>query len=279
LRIGLLTDILAADPWSGMGTYTRYLAREWGREHAVWSLQSSGGVPNAGFAGRIRAAWWNPGWRRRVEARTEIVHCPCQAVPESLYRLDKPLVVTIHGAGRFVLSGTGLTRPLGEFSQPLRERQHQVSLFLTVSESARREIEEHYGIPGERIETIYHGVDTELFCPPADKAAARARARAHFGIPGPYLLHVSNYRPKKNAGRIVAAYRRLRAMGFGDLTLVLAGGVSFGFEEVAAEISREAAGEVIRLGKLEGQKSFSFHPCTRALVCRPWKAWLAGCRR
>lgn len=237
-----------------MGTYTQNLVREWSREHEVWSLESRGGFQGVGFTGRIRISSWNPGWRRQIEARTDVVHCPRQVVPEPLYTLDKPLVVTIHGAGQFALSGTGLARPVGEFNRRLRERQDQVSVFLTVSESAGQEIEKHYGIPAERIKTIYHGVDTELFSPPADKAAARLRACARFGIPERYLLHVSNYRPKKNAARIVTAYRRLRAMGFRDLALVLAGGVYFGFEEVAAEINREASGTVVRLGKLQGSE-------------------------
>lgn len=250
MRIGILSDILAKDPRSGMGNYARYLVREWSREHEVWSIGSSDRNRGPGFAGHVRVSPWNWRWRRAIGSHTDIVHCPTQAVPDYFYRIQKPRVVTIHGAAPFIFSHTSLVPPPSRGLLRLRAEPAAVDLFLTVSRSAQREIVKHYRIPGERLHPIYHGVDPELFFPPADKAAVRQRVCARRGISGPYLLHISNYRPLKNGVRVVAAYRHLREQGFRELALVLAGGTYFGFEAVAEEIGRPADGQIIRLGKL-----------------------------
>jgi len=254
VRIGLFSDILTTDPWSGIGNYVRYLVREWSREHEVWALGARGGNPEAGFAGSVRMAAWNWRWRRQVEKFVDVVHCPLTQIPDRFYRLNRPRVVTIHGAAAFLFPGTTTTEAPTPSMLRLRKEHEALDLFLTVSRSAQAEISEHYGIPPERILPIYHGVDTEIFFPAPDKEAARRRACTRFGIPGPYLLHVSKYRPKKNGARIVAAYRRLWREGFREISLVLAGTVRRGFAAVAEEIERGDGGRIVRLGQLQGRE-------------------------
>lgn len=255
MRIGILSDILAADPWSGVGSYARALVREWSRAHEVWSLGAARQAPGPGFAGHLRVSRWNWGWRRQIESRTDVVHCPqARDVPAWFYEIDRPRVVTIHGATVFLFSGTAVAPPPTPSILRHREHPEAADLYVTVSRSAHKEIVEQYGLPADRVVPIYNGVDTELFSPPSDKAAARQQACARFGIPGPYLLHVSNYQPKKNGVRIVAAYRRLRERGFGNLALVLAGSTGWGYEPVAEEIARSGETPIIRLGQLQGQE-------------------------
>lgn len=255
MRIGILTDILAADPWSGVGNYARSLVREWSRAHEVWSIGSARQAPGPGFAGHLRVSRWNWGWRRQIESRTDLVHCPqARDVPEFFYEVDRPRVVTIHGATVFLFSGTGVAPPPTPSILRHREHPEAVDLYLTVSRSAQKEIVEQYGLPADRVVPIYNGVDMELFSPPPDKTAARQQACARFGIPGAYLLHVSNYQPKKNGVRIVAAYWQLKEQGFGELALVLAGSTGWGYEPVAEEIARANDKSIIRLGQLQGRE-------------------------
>lgn len=255
MRIGVLTDTWAADPWSGVGCYARALVREWSGAHEVWSLGAARQAPGPGFAGHLRISRWSWGWRRRVESRTDLIHCPqARDVPEFFYAIDRPRVVTIHGATVFLFPGTGVAPPPTPSILRHREHPEAVDLYLTVSLSAQKEIVEQYGLPPDRVVPIYNGVDTELFSPPPDKATARKQACARFGIPGPYLLHVSNYQPKKNGVRIVAAYRRLKEQGFGELALVLAGSTGWGYEPVAEEIARANDKNIIRLGQLQGSE-------------------------
>ena len=253
MRIGILTDSVAADPWSGVGSYARNLIREWSRAHEVVSLGRVRRAPVAGFAGHIRVSRWSWGWRRQAESGLDAVLCPqARDVPDFFYRIDRPRLVTIHGATVFLFAGTGVAPPPTSSILRHRERPEAVELYLTVSQSAQKEIVEHYQLPAERVVPIYNGVDTQLFSPPADKEQVRQEARSRFGLPGRYLLHVSNYQPKKNGVRIVAAYRRLRKSGFRGLALVLAGGAGWGFEPVAEEIARVSDGQVVRLGQLQG---------------------------
>ncbi|MFQ5741634.1 MAG: glycosyltransferase [Acidobacteriota bacterium] len=250
MRIGVLTDVLVEDPWSGIGNYIRCLVREWSQEHEVWSFGSARRAPEGGFSGHVQVSRWRWGWRRRLESRADIVHAPRPHVPDYFYEIERPKVVTIHGAGPFALRDTSLVRPPTELQRHLREQHEKIDLFITVSQSSRQELIEHYGIAKEKIEAIYHGVDPAVYFPPADRQALRQRVAARYNIPGPYLLHVSNYRPVKNGVRIVQAYRRLVRQGRSELSLVFAGGAYFGFEEVAEEIRKGADGRIVCLGKL-----------------------------
>ncbi|MDA2913981.1 glycosyltransferase [Acidobacteriia bacterium AH_259_A11_L15] len=253
MRIGILTDYLGRDPWSGFGNYIRNLVKEFSRDHEVWEISASGETLNLPLSGTIRVGRWNWRWRKQIESPTDVVFCPLQQVPEYFYRLNKPRVVTIHGAAPFILGHTALHHPPDKFLLRLRQEESSIDAFVTVSESARKEVMEHFGLASSRIDVIYHGVDAEFFSPPADKKTARARACARSGIPGPYLLHVSNYQPKKNGVRIVAAYHRLCEQGLERFSLVFAGGTYHGFEAVAEEIEKNKVGQIIRIGPVWGE--------------------------
>ncbi len=54
---------------------------------------------------------------------------------------------------------------------------------IAVSRGTARELQEHYGVPAERITVVPNGVDHAVFRPPAD-AAAKQTLRADLGLPG-----------------------------------------------------------------------------------------------
>ena len=120
----------------------------------------------------------------------------------------KPCVVTIH-------DGAPLSMPPWEYYRDLKEAVRGIwgiikrlyywrawrgrcAAIITVSESAKAEIEQKLGLRGEKIVSIYHGVDHTLFRPIDSDALERS-----------HLLHISQYQPKKNVTRIFAAYERL----------------------------------------------------------------------
>ena len=74
---------------------------------------------------------------------------------------------------------------------------------VTVSENSRRDIIEVYGTLPERVHVIRHGVEPELFQPPAGERPE----------PWPYLLSISTIHPHKNWDRWLKAYGRLVAEG------------------------------------------------------------------
>ncbi|MCB9143514.1 MAG: glycosyltransferase family 4 protein [Anaerolineales bacterium] len=79
---------------------------------------------------------------------------------------------------------------------------------ITVSQHAKREIVQRYGIDPQRIAVTYEAA-AEQFRPVADLAALQA-VRARYGIgDGPFLLALGNLQPRKNIGRLVEAFGKV----------------------------------------------------------------------
>ncbi|KXK32769.1 MAG: glycosyl transferase family 1 [Candidatus Brocadia sinica] len=127
----------------------------------------------------------------------------------SLKNTQRPVVVTVHGVGPFTMSWYEIYPNL---LQALRGKiqEHRtlsawqwfwkkISAVITVSEFAAQEISSVFSIPRHMIYPVYHGIDHTIFYADGKKS----------DIEYPYLLHVSQYKPKKNADRILAAYANL----------------------------------------------------------------------
>ncbi len=89
---------------------------------------------------------------------------------------------------------------------------------LTDSEFSRREIIRVYGVPGERVHTIYLGVDHRRFapltaCEPIPELLER------YGIPRDFVLFVGDVHPRRNLGRVI------EAVGQVEIPLVVIGRV------------------------------------------------------
>jgi glycosyltransferase involved in cell wall biosynthesis len=90
---------------------------------------------------------------------------------------------------------------------------------IVPSASAAQDLRESFGVAGERVHVVHHGVDAEAFAPVSDAAVDAVRRR--FGIPGPYVLFVGGIEPRKNLEHLVRAFAKSDAT---DHSLVLAGG-------------------------------------------------------
>ncbi|MEJ2209749.1 MAG: glycosyltransferase family 1 protein [Anaerolineae bacterium] len=82
---------------------------------------------------------------------------------------------------------------------------------IALSEFTRQEIARFYPAAAARTAVLYPGVGRE-FTAQAD-AAADERLLAGLGVEPPYLLAVGNIHPRKNLGRLLAAWQRLRDGG------------------------------------------------------------------
>jgi glycosyltransferase involved in cell wall biosynthesis len=95
----------------------------------------------------------------------------------------------------------------------------------TASESTRL-----LGVPRERIDVVYHGVDPTFRPLPADEVTA---FRQRKGLPERFVLFVGTLEPRKNLVRLVEAFA---AVHDGDSKLVLAGGKGWLCDEVFATV-------------------------------------------
>ncbi len=142
-------------------------------------------------------------------------------------------------------------------------REHAEGV-IAISETTRRDVVTHLGVPPERVYVVPPGVDPA--CRPLDGAQV-ARALAPLGLrPGEYILHVGTIEPRKNLTRLAEAYDLLRwRMGSAAPRLVLAGAVGWLCADVLRRI--EALGkDVLRLGHVSAEILPALYNGARLLV-------------
>ena len=169
-----------------------------------------------------------------VPAECDVVWDPglgMAKIPKVLMRAARegrgaPLVATVHGVRAFSLPASELAVGVREHVQlavakfrRLREWRRfgpGVAIIIGVSEFGASEVVRAFGLPREKVTSIHHGVDHDVY--------TREGERKRSGRP--YFLHVSSYQRKKNVERILAAYGSLPAGGRPDLVLVSPGAPS-----------------------------------------------------
>ena len=119
---------------------------------------------------------------------------------------------------------------------------------LTISNKVKRDIVKNYGIPGEDISVIYHGVDKGAFR--AMGAQEIDAIRKKYGLPASFALYIASSLPHKNYERLLEAFKIVKA-SHKELKLVLIGARDYGHDIIKNKIEELGlAGEVVFLGWL-----------------------------
>ena len=100
-----------------------------------------------------------------------------------------------------------------------RAALRRFDLLLPCSEYCARKSTEYWTLPGERVEVLYNGVDTEQFRP---ESAWGMRERARLGLKGPVLMYLGRVCRQKGSDVLLAAFEELRRVR-PELSLVLVG--------------------------------------------------------
>jgi glycosyltransferase involved in cell wall biosynthesis len=98
---------------------------------------------------------------------------------------------------------------------------------ITISESSKRDLMQHYGVEDEKIHVIYEAASERFRPQPAERIA---EARARYGLPERYILALGTIEPRKNLIRLVDAVRTLRRSD-PDLTLVVVGSAGWLYQD------------------------------------------------
>ncbi len=119
---------------------------------------------------------------------------------------------------------------------------------ISISEWTRRDIMQHYGIDGARIDAIPLAVDHERFMPLS--AAARAAFRTAHGIGERAVFYLGSIEPRKNLTRLIDAFARLPE----PAQLFIGGGLAWKYEEMLTFVhSLGINSRVTLLGHIEPQ--------------------------
>lgn len=199
LRLAVDARDLASDT-RGIGRYTRAILRRLVRRPDIeLTLLVFGLLPGLQRA-RMRATLGSDRFRLSSRARgCDVVWHPANG---TFFPHDAPGVVTIHDTVPFRFPDADPKRR--EHQQaPFLRSVREGSRFIAVSNFDRDELCEVFGLPAERIDVIYHGVEP-AFSPAAQVDPLPAPLDA------PYLLFVGDPvgEPRKNFPLLYEAYRQ-----------------------------------------------------------------------
>jgi glycosyltransferase involved in cell wall biosynthesis len=175
----------------------------------------------------------------------DVLHVQFTAPPFS----PCPVVVSIHDLSFEHLPQTFKWRSRKQLRITVRSSARKAAQVIALSEHARNDIIETYGVKPERVSVILLAAAAHFR--PVRKEQELQRVRQTYGIEGDYILSVGAIQPRKNLSRLVAAYSRLRPIGpKGNLPkLVLVGKCGWLYDETLRSIKElEASDSVVLTG-------------------------------
>ncbi|MCK4471392.1 MAG: glycosyltransferase family 4 protein [Anaerolineae bacterium] len=176
----------------------------------------------------VRVLWEQlvqPWTLRRIGAH--LVHGPAFVGP---LLAPCPVVITIHDLS-FIRFPT-LFRPANRLYLTVLTRlsARRARRLIAVSAHTAAETTRLLGVPSERIDVVYHGVDPAFHPLPADEVTVFRQRR---GLPERFVLCVGTLEPRKNQTRLVEAFARIHD---GQVKLVLVGGKGWLYDELFTRV-------------------------------------------
>jgi glycosyltransferase involved in cell wall biosynthesis len=162
---------------------------------------------------------------RHIEA--DLVHEPVFVGP---LVAPCPVVITIHDLS--FIRYPHLFRPANRLYLTVMTQLsvRRARRLIAVSKHAAGEAERLLGVPREKVDVVYHGVDPVFRpLPPGEVAAFRRRRE----LPDRFILFVGTQEPRKNLERLIEAFARIPQ---GEAKLVLVGGKGWLYDDLFAKI-------------------------------------------
>lgn len=174
---------------------------------------------------------------------------------QMLWHPISPTVATVHDLGVLVCEADEVL--FNTFERALMSLQFRglkrVDFFATTSNYTAQAINDVWGIPANRIKTIYNGIDFDTFCVVDD---ARTDLYARYGLdanPAEYdILYVGSELPRKNLKTLLGAVKQLIDRGISVRLLKVGGtGGQKWHEQTVTEVNRLGISEhVVFVGRV-----------------------------
>jgi len=117
---------------------------------------------------------------------------------------------------------------------------------ITISQNAKKEIENHYPLSKNKIEIISPAVDYKEYFPKNKTEVTKVINK--YGIDKNYILYTGTLEPRKNILGILEGYSALPKNILSSYTLVLAGGKGWLDEEIEEKLAELKELNIIRTG-------------------------------
>lgn len=124
-----------------------------------------------------------------------------------------------------------LFRPFNRWylSTLTRVSAHRADAVIAISDSTRRDVISAFGVPEQRVQTVYCGAD-DVFCPLS--AAQIAAFRAEKNLPEHFIFRLGTLEPRKNVEGVIRAYAAWRQRDTAAPPLIVGGGKGWYYEQV-----------------------------------------------
>lgn len=160
-----------------------------------------------------------------------------------------------------------------EFLTPLISRYYNCNFpkfakkavrLATVSEYSKKDISQTYGIPLNRIDVVYDGMNTDFG--PLDPDTIDM-VRSHYTEGAPYFLFVGSIHPRKNLHRIIKAFDRFRKSSNDKVKLLCVGGTYWMSHEIREALDDSPnKDDIIFTGHLETDELNNVYGAANCLV-------------
>ncbi|MBU1077501.1 MAG: glycosyltransferase family 4 protein [Spirochaetes bacterium] len=132
---------------------------------------------------------------------------------------------------------------------------------ITVSEFTKRELLKYFNLQEEKISSVHHGVNSNIFMPGSKNPDFVKKQK----IPKKYLFFVGNIEKRKNLIGIIKSFEVIRRKEK-DLFLILAGKNGYGGEEIRTFIAKSPAKKnIIELNYIPNNELPLFYQNAEAL--------------
>ena len=243
----------------GIGVYTRELWKQFDETRSVevhpivgfgrQFAELAKGYPNGfafprGFGASSLLAMTGllpfPG-ARTLSERIDVYHSTDYWIPD-LGRV--PVVATLHDAIPLSHPEWAVPKQRTLKNAFMRLAARRIDRVITVSRSMVPIVVDQFKVPEDRVVAVHNGVGDEWFEPvPAGACEAVAR---RYSLPKRFFLAVGTLQPRKNLGRVVAAFRSLPAELRVECPLVIVGRPGWGVDDLMPALAAGVASGELR---------------------------------